>query len=78
MRKTPPVQVVDADWQEFQAIMGEGELDPKTKELIGLGVAERLPHGCLLSLRSRKGGELIRTAVQAFRAGLSLMMSPPD
>ncbi|UUP18312.1 carboxymuconolactone decarboxylase family protein [Nitratireductor thuwali] len=43
MTQTFPQAGVDAAWEEFQALMGEGALDPKTKELVGLAVAAQVP-----------------------------------
>lgn len=40
---TFPEQGVEHAWKEFQAVMGPGALDQKTKELIGLAVAAQIP-----------------------------------
>jgi AhpD family alkylhydroperoxidase len=44
MTETLPEAAVESAWQEFQAIMGpETPLEPKVKELIGLGVSAQIP-----------------------------------
>lgn len=45
MAETFPEQGVQSAWQEFQDVMmsEDAALDPKTKELIGLGVAAQIP-----------------------------------
>ena len=44
MRDVMPEEAVGPAWQEFQAVMDpEGDLDAKTKELIGLAVAAQVP-----------------------------------
>jgi AhpD family alkylhydroperoxidase len=43
MQDIYPKDALNPAWQEFQAVMGKGALDAKTKELIGLATAAQIP-----------------------------------
>jgi AhpD family alkylhydroperoxidase len=43
MKETLPEGAVGPAWEQFQAVMNDGELDPKTKELIALAVSAQVP-----------------------------------
>jgi AhpD family alkylhydroperoxidase len=71
MKETLPQQAVAPAWAHFQAIMSDGALDPKTKELIALAVSAQVPCEYCIHYHTRAAkehgasGEQIKEALAA-------------
>jgi AhpD family alkylhydroperoxidase len=57
MKETLPKQAVQPAWEQFQAIMNDGALDLKTKELIALAVSAQVPCEYCIYYHTRAASE---------------------